>query len=244
MENITVDVKNVTKTFKMDKPKGISGIIQNVPNINKAKTLVALNDISFSVKQGETLGIIGLNGSGKTTLLRLIAGVYHPNVGSINVNGRLSPLLQLGAGFQGELNARENIIMNGLLLGIPKKEIEKKVENIIEFAELEEFFSMRLKFYSSGMRARLIFSTAMQIDPDILLIDEIQAVGDKEFKKKSNKMLLSFKENKKTILHATHNIEKLSDYSDRILLLHKGKMISIGEPDEVLKKYSEMKSIK
>jgi len=244
MENITVDVKNVTKTFKIDKPKGVSGIIHNVSNYSNAKTLVALNDISFSVKQGEILGIIGLNGSGKTTLLRLIAGVYQPNTGSIMINGRLSPLLQLGAGFQVELNARENIIMNGMLLGIPKKEIEKKVENIIEFAELEEFSNMRLKYYSSGMRARLTFSTAMQIDPDILLIDEIQAVGDKEFKKKSNKMLLSFKENKKTILHATHNIEKLSEYSDRILLLHRGKIVSIGEPDEVLKKYSDMKNIK
>jgi len=244
MENIAVDVINVSKTFKIDKPRGISALIKKIPNSKQLKKLIAVNNISFSVKQGEIIGIIGLNGSGKTTLLRLIAGVYVPDTGSIEVNGKLSPLMQLGAGFQGELVGRENIIMNGLLLGLSKSEIEKRVDSIMQYAELEKFANMKLKHYSTGMKARLAFSTAMQIDPDILLVDEIQAVGDKEFRKKSNETFLSFKKNKKTILHATHNFEKLSEYCDRVLLLHEGQMVTIGHPDEVLKKYSEIKRTK
>ena len=244
MENIAIKVNNISKTFKIDKPGGLFRLIKKIPNGKKLKKLVAVNNISFSVKEGEIIGIIGLNGSGKTTLLRLIAGVYQPDSGSIEIKGKLSSLMQLGAGFQGDLDARENIIMNGMLLGLPKSEIKKKVNHIIEFAELEKFSNMKLKFYSSGMKSRLAFSTNMQINPDILLIDEIQAVGDKEFKKKSNEMFLSFQKNKKTILHATHNIEKLSEYCNRVLLLHQGKMLAIGNPDEVLQKYSEIKSIK
>jgi len=244
MENIVVNVSNVSKTFKIDKPKGISALIKKNLNSKQLKKLVAVNNISFSVKQGEIIGIIGLNGSGKTTLLRLIAGVYTPDTGSITINGKLSPLLQLGAGFQGELVGRENIIMNGMLLGIPKSEIEQKAESIMQYAELEKFSNLKLKHYSSGMKARLAFSTAMQITPDILLVDEIQAVGDKEFKKKSNEAFLSFKNDKKTILHATHTTEKLSEYCDRILLLHQGQMVGIGNPDEMLKKYSETKRTK
>lgn len=239
MEDIVIQVKNVSKIFKLDKPLELS----NQSNSGQQKTLKALDDISFNVTKGEVLGIIGLNGSGKTTLLRIIAGVYKPNSGSVKMKGRLSPLLQLGTGFQGDLDARENIIMNGMLLGISKSEIKKKVNHIIQYAELERFVNMKLKYYSAGMRARLAFATAMQINPDILLVDEVLAVGDENFQKKSYETFLSFTKSKKTILHATHNLGKLSKFSDRILLLHKGKIVMLGKPDEVIKKYSELREI-
>ncbi len=240
MEDIAISVNKVSKIFKLDKPLGVSKIVNQSSN-NQNKILEALNEITFTVHKGEVLGIIGLNGSGKTTLLRVIAGVYKPTSGYVEVNGRLSPLLQLGTGFQGDLDARDNIIMNGMLLGISKSDITKKVENIIQYAELEKFVNMKLKHYSTGMKARLAFATAMQIDPDILLVDEVLAVGDKDFQKKSYETFLSFRKNKKTILHATHNLDKLSKFSDRVLLLDKGKIVIIGNPDEVIRKYHDVK---
>ena len=169
--------------------------------------------------------------------------MYRPDLGSVKVNGRFSPLMQLGAGFQNELDASENIIINGMLLGLSKNKIESKVENIIDYAELKQFSNLKLKYYSTGMRSRLAFSIAMQIDSDILLVDEILSVGDKEFQKKSYETFLSLKKNKKTIIHSTHNINRLSEFSDRILLLHKGRNIIIGKPEEVITKYAEIKSI-
>ncbi len=240
MDNIAVHVENVSKTFKLEKPRGIFNITKRGLNANK--TLVALDDVSFQIQKGEVLSIIGLNGSGKTTLLRIIAGVYRPDKGSVQVNGTLSPLMQLGAGFQNDLNARENIIMNGMLLGLSKHEIESRVDSVIEYAELEKFSNMQIKHYSSGMRARLAFATAMQINPDILLVDEILSVGDKDFRKKSYESFLSFKKDKKTILHATHNLEKIPELSEIVMLLDKGKNVMIGKPDEVIKKYQEIKS--
>ncbi len=242
MDNIAVHVENVSKTFKLEKPRGIFNIAKSGLNANK--TLVALDDVSFQIQKGEVLSIIGLNGSGKTTLLRIIAGVYRPDKGSVQVNGTLSPLMQLGAGFQNDLNARENIIMNGMLLGLSKHEIESRVDSVIEYAELEKFSNMQIKHYSSGMRARLAFATAMQINPDILLVDEILSVGDKDFRKKSYESFLSFKKDKKTILHATHSLEKIPELSDRVLLLVRGKNVMIGKPEEVIKKYQEIKSSK
>jgi len=241
MEDLAVVVENVSKTFKIDKPKGFSNIVKNSLNLNSRKTILSLDNISFTVPKGEILSIIGPNGSGKTTLLRTIAGVYKPSHGSVKVNGTLSPLMQLGAGFQSELNAYENIIINGMLLGLSKKSMQEKVSNIIQFAELEKFSNLKLKHFSTGMRARLAFSIAMQIDPDVLLVDEILSVGDRNFRQKSYEVFLNFKKKNKTILHSTHNLDNLSEFSDRILLLDKGKMILIGKPDEVIEKYKTLK---
>jgi len=240
LEN-AITVKNISKFFSLDQRKGVSKILNKQKNNSSSKKLTALDNISFDVKKGEVLGVIGLNGSGKTTLLRIIAGVYQPDIGTVEVKGRLSPLLQLGAGFQGDLNAQENIIMNGMLLGIPKSEIEGKVEKIIQFAELEKFSKLNLKYFSAGMRARLGFATAIQVNPDILLLDEILAVGDRIFKEKSYETIHSFKKNSKTILHATHNLDKLSELSDRVLLLDKGKNVILDEPELVIKKYKELR---
>jgi len=242
MDDIALQVTNVSKTFKLNRPRGISGLVQS--DKKNRNTLTALDEISFTVYKGEKFGIIGLNGSGKSTLLRIIAGVYQPDSGTVEVNGKLSPLLQLGTGFQGDLNAKENIIMNGMLLGISKNKIKEKVDQIIQYAELEDFVNMKLKHFSSGMRARLAFSTAMQINPDILLVDEVLSVGDKNFQKKSYDSFLSFTKDKKTLLHATHNLDKLSKFSDRVLLLHKGRHIMIGSPEEVIAKYQEITKIK
>lgn len=226
-----ITVKNISKVFKTS-----SKIFGN----NESRSTFALNDISFSVKKGEILGIIGLNGSGKTTLLRTISGVYKPNTGTVEVNGKLAPLLQIGLGFRNEITAEENIIMYGMLLGLSKKNIKNKISPILEFAGLKEFRRMKLKQFSAGMRTRLAFSTAMQVDADIFLIDEILAVGDLAFREKSQESFKRLKEQNKTIIHTTHNLGTVEEFSDRVLLLDKGKQIGIGEPKEMIQKYKEI----
>ena len=238
MESIAIEVNNVTKFFKISKPKGISNLAKSISLKNQS--FKVLDSISFTVNKGDVLGIIGTNGSGKTTLLRTIAGIYKPDIGSVKINGRLSPLLQIGTGFQKEMKAKENIMMNGMLLGMSKKEIENKVTAILKYAELERFSEMKLKHYSSGMRARLAFATAMQIEPEILLVDEILSVGDKNFKEKSYRTFTSFKEKQKTILYVTHNLENLSKLCNVGLLLDKGKQVMFGKIDEVIEKYNEI----
>jgi len=238
LESIAIEVNNVTKFFKISKPKGISNLAKSISLKNKS--FKVLDSISFTVNKGDVLGIIGTNGSGKTTLLRTIAGIYKPDIGSVKINGRLSPLLQIGTGFQKEMKAKENIMMNGMLLGMSKKEIENKVTAILKYAELERFSEMKLKHYSSGMRARLAFATAMQIEPEILLVDEILSVGDKNFKEKSYRTFTSFKEKQKTILYVTHNLENLSKLCNVGLLLDKGKQVMFGKIDEVIEKYNEI----
>jgi len=230
-------VENISKTFKLKRPKQA---LMQVTNSKSVDTLTALDSISFSVAKGEVFGIIGLNGSGKTTLLRIIAGIYEPDSGKISVEGKIAPLLQIGTGFNLELTAEENIIMAGMLVGKTKGEIKKRVNKIIEFAGLQEFTEMKLKHYSAGMMARLAFATAIQIDPDILLVDEILSVGDIEFTEKSFKEFLSFKKKGKTIIYTTHDLPLLTELCDRVLLLRKGKSVMIGEPTKVIEKYREI----
>ena len=229
-----VIVENITKTFDLKKPSGVSSLLENPTHTKLNGRLVALDDISFSVSRGEMFGIIGTNGSGKTTLLRIISGIYHPDKGNVKVNGRLAPLLQIGTGFHNELIASENIILSGMLSGMSKDDIKGKIDDVIEFAELQEFANMKLKYYSSGMRARLAFATALQINPEILLVDEILSVGDMAFREKSYKAFLSFKESGKTILYSTHNLNILPKLCDRVLLIHNGKMIMIGKSEQVI----------
>ena len=241
MDDIAVQLKNITKSFKMPKKKKGFWFFPEKLKL-QYDVFKVLDDVSCTVKKGEVLGIIGKNGSGKSTLLRIIAHIYKPDHGIVKVNGRLSPMMEIGTGFQDELAAKENIIMNGMLLGLSKLEIESKVESIIQYAELEKFKELQIKHYSTGMRARLAFSTAMQINSDIFLIDEVLSVGDKDFQKKSYETFLSLKKNNKTIIHATHDLSKLSEFSDKVLLLNKGKVIMIGEPEEVIKKYLNIMS--
>jgi len=241
MQTDSIIVENLSKSFTLKRTKSVFGKLGDINKGKpKLKTIHSLDGVSFTVKKGEMLGIIGLNGSGKTTLLRIISGVYKPDSGSVEVSGKMAPLLQIGTGFHPELNAEENIIMYGLLLGLGKDEIKAKVSSIIEFAELQNFTEMKLKNYSTGMKARLGFSTALQVDPDILLVDEVLAVGDAAFKEKSAKAFLSFKDAGKTVLYTTHNISNVSKLSDRVLLIDKGKLVMIGDPEKVVEKYREI----
>ena len=239
MSDDAIIVEKISKTFELNKGESVLQRIRDRPNQNIQKIL-ALNDVSFTVPKGEVLAIIGMNGSGKTTLLRTIAGIYKPDSGFVKVNGRLAPLLHIGTGFQGELAAKDNIIMSGMLLGLSKSEISKKVPNIIEFAELEKFSKMKIKHYSTGMRLRLAFSAAFQIDPDIILIDEAFAVGDESFKEKSFKSFQSFKKRGKTILLSTHSLGKILDFADRVILLHEGKIEMIGKSKELIERYRQI----
>lgn len=237
----SVIAENVTKIFNFNKKQGIYNLLKNFPSRNQPENfLKALDDVSFSVPRGEVLGLIGLNGSGKTTLLRVIAGLYQPDLGSIHVNGKLSPLLQIGVGFQGELSARENIIMNGMLLGVSKAVMKEKVDSIIEYAELRKFSNTKIKLFSAGMRARLAFATIFHIDTDIILLDEILAVGDTIFRKKSHDAILSFMKSGKTVLVASHNMKMISEISHRVLLLDQGQIVKIGKPNEVISTYQEL----
>jgi len=244
MKEIVIEVNHVSKSFNLSKPSGLRDTFSTIIKKNPPRKFTAINDVSFSVTKGEMIGIIGLNGSGKTTLLRTISGIYKPDQGTIRLNGKIAPLLQIGAGFHEELSAKDNIMMYGLLLGFSKKEMLVKLDKILEFAELEKFVGQKLKQYSAGMKSRLAFSTALQIDPDILLVDEILAVGDMAFKKKSFDEFLSFKRKNKTILYASHSIGMMPKLCDRVLLMNQSKMVTIGEPEEVIKIYNEITSQK
>lgn len=197
----------------------------------------ALKDITFTVPSGTVLGIIGPNGAGKSTLLRLIAGIYRPTIGRIVVNGRLSALLNLGLGFHPELTGRENIIIGGLAMGLSRREINERMEDIIEFAELEEFIDAPVRTYSSGMFMRLAFSVAVNVEPDILLLDEVLAVGDAHFAEKSRARMEEFKKGGKTILLVTHDLATVEDWCHQALWLEGGEVRALGEPSEVVKGY-------
>ena len=236
---IMINIQNVVKKFKIQHEKKSSlsdHLLTRSKKNNSTEELMVLDNVSFSVKKGEMIGLIGRNGSGKTTLLRLIANIFKPDSGTITVNGTIVPLLELGTGFQGDLTARDNIIQYGVILGFTKKEISKKVDDVLKFAELEKFGDTRTRNFSSGMIARLAFSTAIQINPDILLVDEVLAVGDIPFQKKSFDKFLELKKNK-TIVYVTHNVDAVKQLCDRGIFLDKGKIEKIGDSEEVVNAY-------
>jgi len=199
----------------------------------------ALKDVTFSVGSGEFLGVVGPNGSGKSTLLRILAGIYVPDSGRVRVNGLLSPFIELGVGFNPQLNARDNIRINGTLAGLSKRELEEKFDQIVAFAELERFVDQKLKNYSSGMLVRLAYSIAIQIPFDILLLDEVLAVGDESFQEKCFATFDRFKEEAKTIVFVSHQLDMMSRFCDRVLLLQNGHVGAIGSPDDVVDVYRE-----
>ncbi len=203
----------------------------------KRERFLALDDVSFEIKQGETVGLIGPNGSGKSTTLALIAGVLRPQVGNVEVCGRIAPLLELGAGFHPELTGRENIILNGVLLGLTRREVLAKMDEIIAFSELEQFLDQPIRTYSSGMVARLGFSVIAHLDPEILLIDEVLAVGDLHFQVKCHEKIREFKKRRVTIILVSHSAEEIRQLCDRAIWLEGGKVVSQGESDLVLGLY-------
>ena len=241
MTEIAINVENVSKTFRIYHEKRDSIYETIIGVISKKKyyeEIEVLKDVSFSVKKGEMFGIIGRNGAGKTTLLRIIAGIYKPDRGNVTINGSLIPFLGLGTGFQVDLTAKTNIIQYGMLLGFTKKEITKKVDDIIKFAELEKFADIKLKNFSSGMYARLAFSTAVQVDPDILIIDEALYSGDLAFQQKCFDTIVAFKKNGKAILLVTHSMEPIKSQCDRAMWLDNGVVRSIGNPEKTIEDYT------
>lgn len=229
----------MAKKFRIyDNEKTVFERLRNIVNREPFyDELKVLDDVSFEVNKGEIVGMIGRNGSGKTTLLRLIARIMRPNMGTIHTVGSIVPLLELGTGFEPDMTASDNIIQYGIILGFSIKGIKAKVEDILKFAELEKFANTKLSKFSTGMTARLAFSTAAQVDPDILLVDEVLAVGDLSFHQKSYKEFTSFKERKKTIVLVSHSLEPIRKLCDRALLLDNGKIQSIGEPEKVIDVY-------
>jgi lipopolysaccharide transport system ATP-binding protein len=199
--------------------------------------LNVLNGISFDVNKGEMMGIIGKNGQGKTTLLQILSGILKPDSGAVKLSGSTVPFLSLGTGFQPDLSAIDNIVMYGLYLGLTKKEIKERIPQILNYAELERFADTKLKHFSTGMFARLAFSTAVQVDPDILLVDEVLSVGDVSFQEKSFETFLSFKKRGKTIVFVTHSLELVKRLCDRALFIQNGKIQKIGRPQEVVEEF-------
>jgi len=200
----------------------------------------AVKHVSFEVPRGATVGIIGRNGSGKSTLLKIIAGVYTASAGEVSVGGSVAPLIELGAGFHHELTGRENILINGLLLGLSKQQIKQREESIIEFSEIGEFIDAPVKQYSSGMYMRLAFAVATEVDPDILLIDEILGVGDAGFQEKCFDRLQQFRGRGKTILFVSHNMASVRRFCDRVLLIVKGELLADGPTDLVISQYEQL----
>jgi ABC-type polysaccharide/polyol phosphate transport system ATPase subunit len=204
----------------------------------KSETLWALRDISLDVKKGESLGIIGHNGAGKSTLLKVISGVIKPIEGAINVKGTIAPLIELSAGFDDELTGRENIFLSASILGFSRKEIEEKYNSIVEFSELGDFINTPLKSFSSGMIARLGFSIATEVNSDILIVDEVLAVGDTHFKQKSKERILDFKRRGITTFFVSHNMDDVKSLCDRVLWLDHGSMKMLGDPAKTINAYN------
>jgi ABC-2 type transport system ATP-binding protein len=198
----------------------------------------ALADVSFQVEPGGFLGIIGPNGSGKSTLLKIIAGIYRQDAGTVRLKGLLSPFIELGVGFHPELTARDNIWINGTLLGLDRQQLRTRYQDIIGFAELERFVDQKLKNYSSGMQVRLAYAIAIQVDFDILLLDEVLAVGDESFQQKCLATFERFREEGKTIVLVTHNLDHVNRFADQALLLLDGRIRSLGAPDDVIADYN------
>jgi len=244
-DNIAISVKNVSKNFRLphEKADSIKSVFINPFNKNRKKFEVqyALRDISFDIPKGEFFGIVGRNGSGKSTLLKIIAGIYQPNKGSVSVNGRLVPFIELGVGFNPELTGRENVYLNGALMGFSEKEVDVKYKAIVDFAELERFMDQKLKNYSSGMQVRLAFSVATVLaESDVLLIDEVLAVGDADFQRKCFEYFKQLKKDKKTVIFVSHDMSAVREYCDRAVLINENKIIFSGTSDEVAKEYTKL----
>ena len=237
-EDIAISVNDVSKMYKlydnpMDRLKESLGLSRK----KKYKEHYALNHVSFQVHKGETVGIIGTNGSGKSTILKIITGVLSPTAGEIAVNGRISALLELGAGFNGEYSGLENVYLNGSMIGFSREEIDAKLQSILDFADIGDFIHQPVKTYSSGMFVRLAFAVAINIDPEILIVDEALSVGDVFFQAKCYRKFEEFKEMGKTILFVSHDLSSIGKYCDRVVLLNKGEKLAEGGAKEMVNLY-------
>ncbi len=241
MDNI-IEINNVSMMFNLSEEK-VDSLKEYVIKLLKKQLMFqefwALKNISFQIKKGESLGLIGLNGSGKSTLLKIIAGVLKATEGTVTVNGSIAPLIELGAGFDMDLSARENIFLNGAILGYSRKQINEKFEEIVDFAELWDFIDVPVKNFSSGMLARLGFSIATISQPDILIVDEILSVGDLAFQKKCEKKIAKMIENDTTIILVSHSMPQIREVCKKVIWLEKGEILKAGEVDEIATLYQQ-----
>ncbi|MCX4268816.1 MAG: ABC transporter ATP-binding protein [Lachnospiraceae bacterium] len=241
-KNVQIEVRDTSVRFNMASER-IDNLKEYVIKLVKKELMfqefLALKNINFQVRKGESWGIIGTNGSGKSTLLKLICGILKPYQGSVKVEGRIAPLIELGAGFDGELTARENIFLNGAVLGYSKKYMQEHFEEIVEFAELKDFLDMPIKNYSSGMSARLGFSIATIVKPDILIVDEVLSVGDYAFQQKCEKRMKEMLKAGTTLLYVSHAIESVENLCKNAIWLDKGSIKQSGTAEKVCQDYME-----
>lgn len=240
-KNYSIVVKNVTKTFNvyLDKSNTIKESLLSLFSRNKKEKRVVLDDISLKIKKGEAVALIGTNGSGKSTLLKLMTKIIYPNKGKIETYGKLTSLLELGAGFHPDFSGRENIYFNASIFGLNKKEIDKRLNQIIEFSELGSYIDNPVRTYSSGMFMRLAFSVAINVDADILLVDEILSVGDQHFQEKCLNKMKELRSEGKTMVFVTHSMAQVKDLCDRAIWICDGKIKADGKAKEVVDKYLE-----
>jgi len=244
-DDIAIKIDGVSKNFRLphERADSVKSLFVNPFNKSRKKveTQHALRNISFEVKKGEFFGIVGRNGSGKSTLLKIIAGIYQPNKGSVAINGRLVPFIELGVGFNPELTGRENTYLNGALLGFSENEVDQKYSSIVDFAELDRFMDQKLKNYSSGMQVRLAFSVATILaESDILLIDEVLAVGDADFQRKCFTYFKKLKKDKKTVIFVSHDMSAIREYCDQVVLIDDSKVTAIGDTDKIAQRYTKL----
>ncbi len=242
-DNVSIELRHVSLSFKIgnDKIDNLKEYVIRTLNRTKEKKTIfkATDDVSFKIYKGEKIGIIGFNGAGKSTLLKIISGVYTPDEGEVIINGNIAPLLSLGAGFDKNYSGRENIFLNGAILGYDEEFLKSKYDEILEFSELGEFINLPVKNYSSGMLSKLGFSIATIVDPDILILDEVLGVGDINFKKKSKEKIKSLMESNTTVLLVSHSIKEIRNICDKAIWIDKGKVVDIGEVNSVCDKYEE-----
>jgi ABC-type polysaccharide/polyol phosphate transport system ATPase subunit len=237
-----ISVRNLSKTFRLprENARTLKEYALHPRRTRIVDTLHAVDDVSVEIAQGEFFGIVGSNGSGKSTLLKCVAGIYERDAGQLEINGRLSPFIELGVGFNPELTATDNAIINAIMLGLTRKQALERFDSIVAFAELEDFMNLRLKNFSSGMHVRLAFAVAVQVDADILLIDEVLAVGDAAFQNKCFDEFARLKAAGKTIVFVTHDMSAVERLCDRAMLIDHGRMVEIGDPARVAQRYNEV----
>lgn len=240
-----IEIKSISKKFKIfhNKESNLKYVFLNLLKGRRSKLhseFWALKNVDINIEKGKTVGLIGRNGSGKSTLLKLISKILYPDGGTIETHGKISTLIELGSGFHPELTGRENVYINASILGFSRKEVTKKFKDIVEFSGLEEFIDNPVKTYSSGMYVRLGFSVAINVDPDILLVDEVLAVGDETFQKKCIKKINEFKKSGKTIVFVSHDLKPVEEICDQVYLLHNGRLVKEGNPVDVISEYHKL----
>lgn len=241
-DEIAISVQGISKDFKLphEKHGSIKSAFLGVFKKRTFETQKALKDVTFDIKKGEFFGIVGKNGSGKSTLLKLLAEIYTPTKGQVVVNGKLTPFIELGVGFNPELTGRENVFLNGALLGFSRKEMNAMYKDIVRFAELEKFMDQKLKNYSSGMQVRLAFSIAIRAQSDILVLDEVLAVGDAAFQRKCNAVFHEYKNSKRTVVLVSHDMQAVKKFCDRVAVINQSELLGLYTPSEAAAVYQEI----